>query len=181
MLVRPAAFAFATTVATSTSSRAQLVIQIPLPVMASRLLAFARGASVLGRAASDTAGAPSGRGVHDDGCFFGTGQPACGGVGAAAFAGSAPGTAGLGLGVGFGLGTTGPIVACVAWGDGLGVVTSATVATSAGVPAYEVLIKAPTRTVPAAVARRRSARVSTLSILGAGGRCCSQSGRIAGW
>src|SRR4051794_1201806 len=114
MLVRPAALAFATTCVTSTSSRAQLVIQMPLPVMASRSPALARGASAFGSAASATAGAPSGLGVHDDGCLSGTGQPAWGGVAAAAFAGKAPGTVGAGFGAGFGLGTAGPMVAGVA-------------------------------------------------------------------
>src|SRR4051794_23789681 len=107
MLVRPAALAFATTCATSTSSLAQLVIQMPLPVMASTSPALARGASALGSAASATAGAPRGLGVHDDGCLTGAGQPACGGVAAAAVAGNAPGTVGFGFGAGFGLGTTG--------------------------------------------------------------------------
>src|SRR4051794_11615796 len=129
MLVSPAALAFATTAATSTSSWAQFVIQMPLPVIASRFVALAPGGRVLGSAASATAAAPRGFGVHEDGWCTGAGQPDCGTVGAAAFAGSAPGSAAFAAGAGFGLGTTGPSVAGVCCGAGLGAVTSATVRT----------------------------------------------------
>jgi hypothetical protein len=86
----------------------------------------------------------------------------------------------LGAGIAFGLGTTGPIVAGAADGDGLGVVTSATLATGVGSPAYEVLIKAPTRTLPAATARRRSARVSTDALSVSPAVAVGETGRIAG-
>src|SRR3954471_6505351 len=117
MLVRPAALALATTVATSTSSLAQLVTQMPLPVMALRSVALGPGRRVFGSCASATAGLPSGFGVQLEGCLAGTGQPAWGGVGAAARAGSAPGLTILAFfGDGFGLGATGPMDD----GDGLG-------------------------------------------------------------
>src|SRR4051794_8789471 len=111
MLVRPAAFAFAIVPLTSTSSLAQFVTQMPLPVIADRSVAFGRFGSALGSLLSVTAGFPSGFGVHDDGCCTGAGQPDNGGVGAAAFAGSAPGTgARVGFGLGVALGAIGPSV-----------------------------------------------------------------------
>src|SRR4051812_46041586 len=97
MLVRPAALALATVSATSTSSLAQLVIQMPLPVIALRSVALGPGGRAFGSFASATAGLPSGFGVQLEGCLVGTGQPACGGAGAATRAGSDPGLTALGF------------------------------------------------------------------------------------
>jgi hypothetical protein len=58
---------------------------------------------------------------------------------------------------------------------------SATGATGAGESAYEVLIRPTTRTPLAAVASRRSVRVSTLVIVGQQRDRCRQTGRITGW